>query len=40
MSVDYQEWPPGAALNGVILAYWRVVGDGSSVPSPMILPDA
>jgi AraC-like DNA-binding protein len=40
MSVDYQEWPPGPALNGVILAYWRVVGDGSSVPSPMILPDA
>src|SRR5262245_5982412 len=40
MTVDYQEWPPGAALNGVVLAYWRVVGDGSLVPSPAILPDA
>ena len=40
MSVEYQEWPPGAALKGVVLAYWRVVGDGLSVPSPMILPDA
>src|SRR5262245_56905606 len=40
MGVDYQEWPPCAALKGVVLAYWRVVGDGSSVPSPTILPDA
>jgi AraC-like DNA-binding protein len=40
MSVDYQEWPPGAALTGVVLAFWRVVGEGSAVPSPTILPDA
>src|SRR5215510_246368 len=40
MSVDYQEWPPGDALRGVVLAFWRVVGDGSAVPSPAILPDA
>jgi len=40
MSVDYQEWPPGAALSGVVLAFWRVVGHGSGVPSPTILPDA
>src|SRR5262249_12610058 len=40
MSVNYQEWPPGAALSGVVLAFWRVVGDGSAVPSPAILPDA
>jgi AraC-like DNA-binding protein len=40
MNIDYHEWPPCAALNGVILAYWRVAGDGTSVPSPTILPDA
>src|SRR5262245_41601302 len=40
MGVDYQEWQPDAALRGVILAYWSFVADGSSVPSPMILPDA
>jgi AraC-like DNA-binding protein len=40
VNIDYEEWPPGAALNGVILAYWRVAGDGSAVPSPAILPDA
>src|SRR5262245_22016295 len=40
MNVDYREWPPCAALNGVVLAYWRVAGDGTSVPSPTILPDA
>ena len=40
MNIDYQEWPPAAALNGVVLAYWRVAGDGSAVPSPAILPDA
>lgn len=38
--IDYQEWPPGDAVRGVVLAYWRVSGDGSSVPSPAILPDA
>src|SRR5262245_35062331 len=40
MSVDYHEWPPAAALRGVVLAFWRVVGEGSAVPSPTILPDA
>ena len=38
--IDYQERHPCAALDGVVLAYWRVTGDGTSVPSPMILPDA
>src|SRR5262249_17395862 len=40
MNIDYREWPPSAPLSGVILAYWRVAGDGRSVPSPTILPDA
>jgi len=40
MNIDYPEWPPSAPLAGVILAYWRVAGDGRSVPSPTILPDA
>jgi hypothetical protein len=40
MNIDYREWPPCAALGGVILAYWRVAGDGTLVPSPTILPDA
>jgi hypothetical protein len=40
MNIDYREWPPSASLAGAILAYWRVAGDGGSVPSPTILPDA
>jgi AraC-like DNA-binding protein len=40
MNIDYREWRPCAALGDVILAYWRVAGDGTSVPSPTILPDA
>jgi AraC-like DNA-binding protein len=40
MNIDYREWPPSAPLAGIILAYWRVVGDGTAVPSPTILPDA
>src|SRR5262249_28217946 len=40
VNIDYREWPPCAALSGVVLAYWSVAGDGSSVPSPTILPDA
>src|SRR5262245_1881764 len=40
MNIDYQEWRPSADLTGVVLAYWRVAGDGTSVPSPTILPDA
>src|SRR5262249_29128105 len=38
--IDYREWLPSAPLAGAILAYWRVAGDGRSVPSPTILPDA
>jgi AraC-like DNA-binding protein len=40
MNIDYREWPPSAPLAGAVLAYWRVAGDGRSVPSPTILPDA
>src|SRR5262245_43867015 len=40
VNIDYQEWRPCAALNDVVLACWRVAGDGTSVPSPTILPDA
>ena len=40
MNIDYREWPPSLALAGAVLAYWRVAGDGRSVPSPTILPDA
>jgi AraC-like DNA-binding protein len=40
MMLAYGEWPPRADLIGVVLAYWRVAGDGASVPSPAILPDA
>ena len=40
MNIEYREWRPCAALGDVILAYWRVAGDGTSVPSPTILPDA
>jgi AraC-like DNA-binding protein len=40
MGIDYQEWGPSPALRGVVLAYWSVAGDGPSVPSPAILPDA
>src|SRR5262249_11945231 len=39
-AIDYREWPPSAPLAGIILAYWRVAGDGTAVPSPTILPDA
>src|SRR5262249_16421215 len=39
MNIDYREWPPSAPLAGAILAYWRVAGDGRSVPSPPLLPD-
>jgi AraC-like DNA-binding protein len=38
--VEYGEWPPRPELSGVILACWRVAGDGASVPWPAILPDA
>ena len=40
MTLDYEEWSPRADLAGVVLAYWRVAGDGTAVPWPAILPDA
>ena len=40
MGLVYQEWHPRDALRGTILAFWSVVGDGASVASPTILPDA
>jgi AraC-like DNA-binding protein len=40
MALVYQEWPPGDALRGVILTFWSVDGEGSSVPTPTVLPDA
>src|SRR5262249_36422164 len=40
MSVDYHEWPPPAALRGVVLPFWRVVGARTAGPSPTILADA
>jgi len=38
--MEYQEFQPSDGLRGIVLAYWVVVGEGMSVPSPMILPDA
>src|SRR5262249_37614650 len=40
MAIAYEEWPPGDALRGTILTFWAVEGDGSSVRSPTVLPDA
>jgi AraC-like DNA-binding protein len=40
MAVDYQEWLPRDSMRGTILTFWGVDGDGASVPSPTILPDA
>ena len=40
MSMEYREWQPSEALCGTVLAFWNVCGDGRSVPSPTILPDA
>lgn len=41
MDLRYEEWTPAAvALKGIVLAYWRVEGDASKVPSSAILPDA
>jgi AraC-like DNA-binding protein len=40
MDIRYDEWLPGAAgLSGIVTAYWRVLGDGSKVPSSAVLPD-
>ena len=38
--MEYHEWSPSQLLRGIVLAYWRVSGGGSAVPSPAILPDA
>ena len=40
MDIRYEEWLPGSAgLAGIVTAYWRVFGDGLSVPSSAVLPD-
>jgi AraC-like DNA-binding protein len=40
MDIRYDEWLPGSfGLAGVVTAYWRVVGDGSKVPTSAVLPD-
>jgi AraC-like DNA-binding protein len=40
MDIRYDEWLPGSAgLAGVVTAYWRVLGDGSKVPTSAVLPD-
>jgi AraC-like DNA-binding protein len=40
MDLRYEEWLPGAAgLAGIVTAYWRVCGDGRSVPASAVLPD-
>jgi AraC-like DNA-binding protein len=40
MNMLYQEWLPSAAgLAGLVAAYWRVSGDGLSVPPSAVLPD-
>jgi len=40
MALAYQEWLPSDGLRGTILTFGSVAGEGSSVPSPTILPDA
>jgi AraC-like DNA-binding protein len=40
MALAYHEWRPRDALRETILTFWGVEGDGVSVPSPTILPDA
>jgi AraC-like DNA-binding protein len=40
MDIRYDEWLPGSdGLAGIVTAYWRVFGDGLSVPSSAVLPD-
>jgi len=39
MDIRYEEWLPGAGLEGLITAYWRVAGDGWNFPSSAVLPD-
>ena len=40
MSLAYNEWRPRETLAGTVLTFWKVEGDGDSVSSPIILPDA
>src|SRR5438093_12841701 len=40
MGLVYQEWSPCDALRGTVLTFWGVAGEGTSVASPTILPDA
>ncbi len=40
MDIRYDEWLPGSQrLAGIVTAYWRVLGDGSKIPSSAVLPD-
>lgn len=39
MVIRYDEWFPGAGLEGIVTAYWRIAGDASKLPSPAVLPD-
>jgi AraC-like DNA-binding protein len=40
MDIRYDEWLPGSGgLAEIVTAYWRVLGDGSNVPSSTVLPD-
>jgi AraC-like DNA-binding protein len=39
LELRYDEWLPGPGLEGIVMAYWRVAGDASKVPAPVILPD-
>jgi AraC-like DNA-binding protein len=40
MELRYDEWLPRSQyLAGIVTAYWRAFGDGSSVPSSAVLPD-
>src|SRR5438128_2180292 len=40
MALVYEEWRAGETLRGTVLTFWTVSGEGRSVPSPTILPDA
>lgn len=39
MEIRYDEWLPCPGLQDIVTAYWRVAGNASKVPSPVILPD-
>ena len=40
MALVYHEWRPRDALADTVLTFWTVEGEGDSVSSPIILPDA